>query len=89
MSEGVIDEMCLAVPHTIEKFLGENKALANTGSVQVEVRTDLLDSGEIGDTVLVHAGFAIEKLEKDDSIELRALWDEIYQYAEQSHAKVR
>jgi hypothetical protein len=30
-----------------------------------------------GDTVLVHAGFAIEKLSPEDSDELKALWDEL------------
>ena len=77
--------MCLAVPHTIEKILDHNTVLATAGSVQVEVRVDLIDSADIGDTVLVHAGFAIEKLEENDSIELQALWNEIHLYSEKSH----
>ncbi|ADE57518.1 MULTISPECIES: HypC/HybG/HupF family hydrogenase formation chaperone [Aminobacterium] len=77
--------MCLAVPHTIERILDHNTVLATAGSVQVEVRVDLIDSADIGDTVLVHAGFAIEKLEENDSIELQALWNEIHLYSEKSH----
>ncbi len=53
--------MCLAVPHTIETILGEHRALAAAGAVRTEIRTDLVDDVEPGDTVLVHAGFAIEK----------------------------
>ena len=77
--------MCLAVPHTIERILDHNTVLATAGSVQVEVRVDLIYSADIGDTVLVHAGFAIEKLEENDSIELQALWNEIHLYSEKSH----
>lgn len=77
--------MCLAVPHTIERILDNNTVLATAGSVQVEVRVDLLDLADIGDTVLVHAGFAIEKLEENDSIELQALWNEIHLFSEKSH----
>ena len=77
--------MCLAVPHTIERILDHNTVLATAGSVQVEVRVDLIDSADIGDTVLVHAGFAIDKLEENDSIELQALWNEIHLYSEKSH----
>ena len=69
--------MCLAVPHVIEKMLGENRALAAAGAVRTEIRTDLVDDVEPGDTVLVHAGFAIEKLSPEDSEELKALWDEL------------
>ncbi len=31
--------MCLAVPHTIETILGENRALAAAGAVRTEIRT--------------------------------------------------
>lgn len=68
--------MCLAVPHTIET-IGEHRALAAAGAVRTEIRTDLVDDVEPGDTVLVHAGFAIEKLSPEDSEELKALWDEL------------
>ncbi len=69
--------MCLAVPHTIETILGEHRALAAAGAVRTEIRTDLVDDVEPGDTVLVHAGVAIEKLSPEDSEELKALWDEL------------
>ena len=69
--------MCLAVPHTIVEILGENRALAAAGAVRTEIRTDLVEDAAPGDTVLVHAGFAIEKLSPEDSEELMDLWDEL------------
>jgi hydrogenase expression/formation protein HypC len=41
------------------------------------VRLDLIEAPAPGDTVLVHAGFAIQKLDKGASEELLALWAEI------------
>ena len=73
--------MCLAIPHVIKEVLGDNRALATSGAVQTDIRTDLVDSPALGDTVLVHAGFAIEKLSPSDSEELLGLWDEIRRLA--------
>ena len=78
--------MCLAVPHTIKEILGENRALASAGAVRTEIRTDLLDDVVPGDTVLVHAGFAIEKLSPEDSEELKDLWDELRALAGEPYA---
>lgn len=74
--------MCLAVPHRIVEIRDDSQALARTGAVEVEVRTDLLEDIRIGDVVLVHAGFAIEKLQEDDGKELEQLWEEVRRFAE-------
>ena len=68
--------MCLAVPYTITQINDDYTAKAVSGGVSVEVRLDLLEKPELGDTILVHAGFAIQKLEKNEAEELYALWDE-------------
>lgn len=69
--------MCLAVPHILEKVFPDGRAIAVTGAVRTEIRTDLIDDPAPGDTVLVHAGFAIEKLDPGDSGELLHLWEEL------------
>ena len=78
--------MCLAVPHTIREILDENRALAVAGAVRTEIRTDLIDAPAPGDTVLVHAGFAIEKLTHSYAEELIQLWDELRSLAGDDHA---
>ncbi len=80
LRKGVIT-MCLAIPHTIQEILDGNRAVARAGAVRTEIRTDLVDSPSVGDTVLVHAGFAIEKLSPADSEELLGLWDEVRRLA--------
>ena len=68
--------MCLAIPYTITKINDNCTAKAVSNNVSVEVRLDLLEHAEIGNTILVHAGFAIQKLEKNEADELYALWNE-------------
>ena len=69
--------MCLAVPYTIKEIFPDGSARAASSGVEVEIRLDLIENPALEDTVLVHAGFAIQKLEKGESEELIALWDEI------------
>lgn len=75
--------MCLAIPHTIMSITGHKSAIGRAGTVEVEVRTDLLENLSVGDIVLVHAGFAIEKLMSEEASEIEALWDTIRAFAEQ------
>ena len=69
--------MCLAVPMEITKIEGDVADVA-VGGVTRQVRLDLMpEKAEIGDYVIVHAGFAIEKLREEDGAEREALWQEI------------
>ncbi len=73
--------MCLAVPHKVVEIMDENRALVSTGGVELEVRTDLIEGLQVGDVVLVHAGFVIEKYNQDEGEELESLWEEVMQFA--------
>lgn len=69
--------MCLAVPHRIEELCSDGSAIASAGPIRRSIRVDLLNTPAVGDLVLVHAGFAIEKVDEHDGAELEALWDQI------------
>ncbi len=75
--------MCLAIPHVIMELTAEGEARAQAGAVLREIRTDLIDKPSVGDVVLVHAGFAIEKVPPEDSEELGAMWDRIRELADE------
>ncbi len=68
--------MCLAVPHRIVRVDG-NEAIAEIGSIKKKVRLDLLEDVRIGDYVLIHAGFAIEKLSVEEAEDILDAWKEI------------
>jgi hydrogenase expression/formation protein HypC len=71
--------MCLAVPYTLEEIHADGWARAVSKGVAMDVRVDLVETPARGDVVLVHAGFAIQKLDKGESEELLALWAEVEQ----------
>lgn len=69
--------MCLAVPYVIKKISENGSALGVSNGVELEIRLDLIENPALGDTVLVHAGFAIQKLGEKESAELMSLWEEV------------
>ena len=60
--------MCLAVPARIVE-LEDDRALVDAMGNRWHARTTLLPDIGIGDLVLVHAGFAISKVEEEDAKE--------------------
>ncbi len=58
--------MCLAVPGKIISAKGHN-AVADLHGNEVPVSTILVPDAEPGDWVLVHAGFAIQRLEPGEA----------------------
>jgi len=69
--------MCLGIPMMIIEKSG-NDAVAESGGVRKNVRLDLLESAVIGDYVLIHAGYAIEKLDTQEALETLELLRQVY-----------
>ena len=69
--------MCIAIPgELIEKKEG-NIGIVDFGDLRQEVRLDLVDVG-IGEFVLVHVGFAIQKLTREEGLETREIFRQVY-----------
>ncbi len=61
--------MCLAVPVKITEILDNGKTgRVDFGGVTQTISLVLLDNIQPGDYVLIHAGFAITKLDEGDAI---------------------
>jgi hydrogenase expression/formation protein HypC len=58
--------MCLAVPVRVVSVHGTRARVELSGNVR-EADLSLVDGARIGDWVLVHAGFAIEKLTPEEA----------------------
>ncbi len=74
--------MCLAIPMRVLEIKGSSDDLLNpqiatveTDGIQKEVRLDLVDRmPEIGDYLIIHAGFAVNCLDAENAeINLRLL----------------
>ncbi|MBA7567191.1 hypothetical protein ES708_08892 [subsurface metagenome] len=68
--------MCLAVPLKIISIKGK-MGIGELGGVKKKISLMLLDKVKVGDYVLLHAGFAINKLETKEAEELLQLLREI------------
>jgi hydrogenase expression/formation protein HypC len=69
--------MCIAVPSKVIAIKGAMATIDVQGATR-EVSLMLLpEEAEIGDYVLVHAGFAIQRIDPEAGIETLALFDEI------------
>ena len=77
--------MCLAFPAKIIELNGPN-AVVEFHNVKRDVRVDLLGDCQIGDHVLVHAGFAINKLDEQGAKETMETWTELIDVMEKENA---
>jgi hydrogenase expression/formation protein HypC len=69
--------MCLGIPMLIMERSG-NDAIVESGGVRKSIRLDLVDAAAIGDYVLIHAGYAIEKLDTAEALETLELIRQVY-----------
>ena len=58
----------MAVPMRVVAVNG-NEAEVEQGGTKLQVRVDLVEDVRVGDYVLVHAGFAIQKLDEEEAFE--------------------
>ena len=58
--------MCLAIPMQVVSIDGET-AICEIDGVKREASLMLVEDVQIGDFVLIHAGFAMEKLDQADA----------------------
>jgi hydrogenase expression/formation protein HypC len=68
--------MCLGVPVRIVEKKGE-EGTAEFKGVKRKISLELLEEVKVGDYVILHAGFAIQKLDEQDALETLKLFEEI------------
>lgn len=69
--------MCLAVPAEVVELRNGDMALVRVGGIKQEISLMLVEGIEVGDYVLVHAGFAIEKVDREEAERTRELLQEL------------
>lgn len=58
--------MCLSIPAEILE-INKNTAKVSVGGVIYNASLDLIEEVKAGDYVLLHAGFAIEKIDREEA----------------------
>jgi hydrogenase expression/formation protein HypC len=69
--------MCLAIPVCVVAILEDQWADAEVGGVTSRISIALIGEVAVGDYLIVHAGFAINRLNVEEAELTLALFDEI------------
>ena len=68
--------MCLAVPLRLVEINGK-EALGESMGLKRKIRVDFIEEPKVGDYVMVHAGFAIERVPEKQALEDLEAWAEL------------
>jgi hydrogenase expression/formation protein HypC len=69
--------MCLAVPVRVAVLLENQWVEIEVGGIRNRISIALIDDVAVGDYVIVHAGFAIARLDVEEAEKTLALFEEI------------
>jgi hydrogenase expression/formation protein HypC len=69
--------MCLGVPMQIKEILEGNLGRAALGDVEYTCDLSLIEDPKVGEYVILHAGYAIERLDEEEALETLAMFAEI------------
>ena len=59
--------MCLAVPGKIVAVTSADEAQADLGGIQKTINVSLIENPQPGDWVVVHVGFALQKIDEQEA----------------------
>lgn len=68
--------MCLAMPMKLVKIDGED-GMVEAGGLKRKANLSFLKKLKVGDYVLIHAGFAMEKIDEKEAKKTIRVWKEV------------
>ena len=71
--------MCLAVPMKIVRILDDGRAVVAQDQLETEVDLTLIDNPNVGDYVIIHAGYAIDLLDLQEAEQRLELFRSMYE----------
>ncbi len=77
--------MCLAVPGKITALDGDSKATVDMMGIERQVSTRLVPSAQVGDYILVHAGFGIQIVDPQEAAETIELLSAMPELIDEDH----
>lgn len=69
--------MCLAIPMRVVELPTPQTAIVELDGVRKQVSTALIDEVAVGDYLIVHVGFALNKLDAEEAEKTLALFAEL------------
>ena len=71
--------MCLAIPAQVVELREGDNAVVDLAGVRKEISLALVDDVAVGDFVIVHVGFALNKIDPEEAAQTLALFAELGQ----------
>ena len=71
--------MCLAIPAQVVELRDGDNAVVDLAGVRKEISLSLVDDIAVGDYVIVHVGYALNKLDPEEAAKTLALFAELGQ----------
>jgi hydrogenase expression/formation protein HypC len=68
--------MCLSVPAKITEINGDMAKVSVGGGI-IDIGLQLVEDVSVGDYVLVHTGFALEKIDEDEALKTLEMLKEL------------
>lgn len=68
--------MCLALPARIVELLPPADGVIDIGGVRKRISLELVPDADVGDYVIVHVGYALQKLDPDEAARTLQLFAE-------------
>lgn len=76
--------MCLAVPARITALLDGDQAVVDLAGVRKDISLALVENCAVGDYVIVHVGYALQKLDPAEAEKTLALFAQMDEQAKQA-----
>ena len=74
--------MCLAIPAQVIELVDIEHAMVDMGGVRKTISTALVDDLQVGDYVIVHVGYALNRLDPEEAAETLRLIAEFSEVAD-------
>lgn len=59
--------MCLAIPVKVVEILGGGEAVIEISGTKKTINVDLIDGLKVGDYVILHVGYALQKIDPEEA----------------------
>lgn len=74
--------MCLAIPAQVTQLIDPENAVVDMGGVRKAISIALVDEVCVGDYLIVHAGYALNRLDPEEATETLRLIAELSEMAD-------
>ena len=76
--------MCLAIPAQVVELRDGDNAVVDLAGVRKEISLSLVENVAVGDYVIVHVGYALNKLDPEEAAKTLALFAELGQLGDET-----